>query len=446
MAAIAALLFLALLGTAHAGYIERLTVQVFDQNFRPVDNADVYVEYQLNDVTGNVKSKTKKTNVSGEAYIQFTDYEQIDSSVDYTYTIYVSYGSQLKTALVIYFNDSTKRTYSMEVESYYLTVRLLDQKRQPVSANVTINSQTKPTDAYGRAFFQLPPGEYEMRMETGNAVKNANVNISSATQDMNFEVIIESYRLRVLAVDEFGIPIPSVLVELGGKQERTDSNGSAVFENVSEKIPQLSAIYGQYEKRVSPMLDRQEEVTLVFDREMPKISEIRDYLAQTGTTSVSFFVSDSGKFSSGIDTVEVSYEVGGVENKVQTYTVGYNSFEAKIPAQAPGTVVKYYVRVRDKDGNMATETRSYLVQQKEAVTIQKNDTSAAQKGDISQEMTIGIGAVVFAIFAYGAVYYFKNRKIEPPGGAAGGYHPPAGGMAQPPGGAGGPVAPPSIPK
>ena len=58
------LVFALMLNIASAKYTEYLKVQVFDQNYRAVDGAQVYVQYQLNAVAGQVKTKPKDISAS----------------------------------------------------------------------------------------------------------------------------------------------------------------------------------------------------------------------------------------------------------------------------------------------------------------------------------------------------------------------------------------------
>ena len=51
-----ALVVFAFTGACAAKFTENVVAQVFDQNWRPVEGADVYVDYQLNAVDGYIKT------------------------------------------------------------------------------------------------------------------------------------------------------------------------------------------------------------------------------------------------------------------------------------------------------------------------------------------------------------------------------------------------------
>src|SRR3989338_2618694 len=132
-----ALVLLILACAAHlpeAKFSQRIIVQVLDQDFRPVDGAQVYVEYQLNSVDGNTKTTPRLTNSSGVANFIFSNYEEIESSTSYSYTAFVKYGNQTKAQGLVADGDFVRgRAITEFVQSYLLRVNVRGQNERPIS-------------------------------------------------------------------------------------------------------------------------------------------------------------------------------------------------------------------------------------------------------------------------------------------------------------------------
>ena len=413
---LAAGIVLLLAGAPFAKYTENLTVQVFDYSLRPVEGAQVYVDYELNSVKGNVKTKPKLTDARGYTNIVFTDYEEIDSETEYSYTLYVKYGDQLVSASLIAANGEN-RTYTMQVESYIAFVRVLDQIGKPLQANVTVDKATKPTDSSGSTFFALSPGNYTVKVERNDLVKNTPLVLENATGDQSLEVLLSYYKLDVRVQDDKRRPL-SAQVEVNGMGSETDSDGAAYFENITTSSPQVIVVYGQGIKRIQPNLQTTSSLEVTFDTGKPSIKDQYSSLSSTGVGMIRFFVEDLGPEASGIDSVSVSYEVAGVQNTLSVYTIGYNSFEAKIPAQPAGTLVKYTITVSDKEGNVVVGTGDYVVSLGGSAPGGTNSSSpgTSMPSAIPNE-GIFVGIAVLAVLAFGAIYYFNKKKtseISPP--------------------------------
>jgi len=416
-----ALSALLLPGAPSAKYTQNLTVQVFDYSLRPVEGALVYVEYELNSIKGTVKTKPKPTDSRGYANILFTNYEEIAKETNYAYTVYAKYGDQLPSASLIAGGGEnlsfSNRTYTLQVESYIAFVRVLDQKGRPLFANVTANGNTKETGASGSTFFALPPGNYTVKVERADLVKNLPLSIANATGDRPIDVVLSYYSLDVSVMDDRRNPLLAQ-VEVNGVAGQTGDDGVAHFANITVDRPQVIVVYGQGIQRLTPDLAASPALDVVFDVNKPSIKEQYSTLSPTGVGTVRFFVEDLGPEASGIDTVSVSYEASGVQNRLSVYAIGYNSFEAKIPAQPPGTLVKYAITVSDKAGNSVVGNGNYVAP--DSAGQAANSTGQpppAQIGNLVSAEGIITGIVVLAVVAFAAIYYLNKRKeqsIQPP--------------------------------
>ncbi|MCX6770538.1 MAG: carboxypeptidase-like regulatory domain-containing protein [Candidatus Micrarchaeota archaeon] len=409
---------LVLTGAPWAKYTENLTVQVFDNFLRPVEGAQVYVDYELNSVKGNIETKPKLTDSHGYAGMLFTNYESIDSETEYSYTLYVKYGDQLDSASLIAV-DGENRIYTMQVESYIALVRVFDQNGHPLQANATVGRATKPTDSSGSTFFALPPGNYALKVERNDLVKNIPLAIANSTGDQSIDVMLSYYKLDVHVQDDRRHPL-SANVEVNGAGSETDSDGMAHFENITINSPQVIVTYGQGIKRVQPNLQASPSLEVTFDLSKPSIKDQYSALSSSGVGMIRFFVEDVGPEASGIDAVSVSYEVAGVQNALSVYAIGYNSFEAKIPAQPAGTLVKYTISVSDKEGNTAVGHGDYVVSlgggAPGAANTSSPGASMPSMPSIPNE-GIFVGIAVLAVSAFAAIYYFNKKKggeIPPP--------------------------------
>ena len=410
---------LLLTGAPWAKYTENLTVQVFDSFFRPVEGAQAYVDYELNSVKGNVKTKPKLTDSRGYTNILFTNYESIENETEYSYTLYVRYGDQLVSASLIAEDGETgayNRAYTMQVESYLAFVRVFDQNGKPLQANVTAGNATKPTDSTGRTFFALPPGNYTLKVERNDMVKNIPLVLDNATGDKSMDVLLSYYKLDILVQDDKRRPL-SAQVEVNGVGSKTDSDGAAHFENITTISPLVIVMHGQGIKRLQPNLQASQSLEVTFDLEKPSIKDQYSTLSPSGVGVIRFFVEDLGPEASGIDDVSVSYEVAGAQNTLSVYTLGYNSFEVKIPAQPVGTLVKYTITVSDKEGNSAVGYGNYVVSLERGEPASANASSPEMQMPSTPNEGIFVGIVVLAVLAFAVIYYLNMKKrseISPP--------------------------------
>ena len=417
-------LFFFALQLAHAGYTEKIVVQAFDQSLRPIEGAQAYVNYQLNAVSGFTKTKPKATNASGEVELVFTDYEEIGDSTDKTYTLYVKYGDQLRTYGLIAGegarrSDGFRAISETSLLSYVVHVTVTDQMGRPLAARVTAGPQTKVADASGTATFQLPLGNYSVRAELNDAARTRQVTLDA---DRAVSMEIDQYPLRVRVTDDARKPLGAT-VEVDGKLKATDTEGYAFFENISSQNVEVVVKYGESFKRLVVDLSSQPATEVTFDLTRPVIKELHAAISKSGSAVVSLYVEDQGPLASGIDTVSLSYEIDGVENKIPAYAVGYNAFEARIPARPPKTFVKYNVKVSDKEGNVVYGSGTYVVPLEGGTAPAGNGsptTPAVVKGAPIGIEGVVIIIVVIALVAYAAVYYVMGaRKGQQPPPAQG---------------------------
>ena len=382
-----------------------MVVQVFDQDLRPVEGAMVYVNHQLNSVAGYSMSKPVPTAANGTVSLSFTDWEELEGQTLYTYTLYVKYGSQVQSATLIA-DPSKTRTYSMLVSAYYAFVSVHDQAGRHLSALVTIGNTTKQTDGGGKATFQLQPAKYSVRTEINGVVKNTDLNL---VKDQALDVEFPMYSVRVSVTDDFKRPL-AAQVSLDGAVENT-SGGTAMFQNVSDEQPKIAVMYNSSIKKLQPDLKNGVTFTVVFDLTAPTIQEVHSSVQQDGTTLVDAYVLEPGAAASGISGVSISYSVGSVSTQVPTYTIGYGSFEARIPVVPKDTPVAYTVKATDREGNVVTETGTYTIpSEKKQPVAAKTDTGAFGTG--LDWGTAGAGALVLAAAAYAALYYRGKKKHE----------------------------------
>lgn len=410
-----AFLFAAMPSHLHAGFTEKVSVQAFDQNLRPIEGAEAYIDYQLNSITTAARTKSKYTGQDGIANLTFTNWEEIEGRTSRSYVVYLKYGSQLHSYGAISNNDSKTRVISQtDLKSYFLQAKVHDQHNRALQAKLTINNRTKTTDASGFAMFQLPPGRFNLKAETADAVKNKNVTID---KEMAVDIEIGLYPLEVRVMDDKRAPIVAK-VQVEGRENFTGADGSVKFANLTMQSEQVVVQSNDSTKKFIVDLSSQGLLEVVFDRTKPLIKELHVTPLKTGAATARLYIEDPGEGSSGIDTVIVTYEVDGVENQVPAYSIGYNTYEVKIPIQPPKTLVKYVVRVTDKSGNGAFETGDYVVGGEETAQVIPPVEPVAPgqvqfgffKGGIE---TVAIGVVVAAIVLFGIFQYLMFKKKQP---------------------------------
>jgi hypothetical protein len=391
---------------ASAGYTQNLVVQVFDQDYRPVEGAQVYIEHQINAVSGTGKTKPKLTPSNGTVAASFTDWEELKSQTKYTYTLYVKYGSEVKSANMIAEDPPVDRTYSMQVSSYFVFVHVHDQLGKPLQAKVTIGNRTIQTESSGDAHFQLPPGKYNVKAEIGGVVRNADLNLD---RDQALAIEFPRYKLEVSVIDDYKRPL-SAQIDLDSESRNTSQDGKALFENVTSEQPKLTVRYNESFKKLQPNLKKDSAVVVVFDLTAPIVQELHHAIQKNGEVVVDAYVQEPGGAASGISGVSITYEVGGVTTSVPAYTVGYNSFEAKIPPVPKDTLVKYTVKATDREGNSGFATGTYIIPtEKKKVEVKKVDEGIFG-------IKIGWEFVVLAVLTLGVagygVFYYKKKKHE----------------------------------
>ncbi len=403
--AAALLLICIAMGQASAGYTQRMQVQVFDQGFRPVEGAQVYVDRQINAVIGNGKTKPVATGLNGTADIIFSSYEELEGQTDYIYTLYAKYGDQVKSAKLIVTNSSQVRVYSLQVGAYYAFVTVHDQFGKALRARVTAGNTTRETDSSGTARFQLPPGRYNIRAEINGATRNRDVSLSA---DQAVDIEFPLYTVSVKVLDDFRSPL-AAQVDLDGNAKNTTSDGTAAFANVSNEQPKITVRYNNSYRKLQPSLKKDTAFEVVFDLTAPVVQELHHSMQKNGEAAVDAYIQEPGASASGISSVVISYEVGGVTTALPTYTIGYNSFEAKIPAAPKGTLVKYTVKATDKAGNSGFASGTYTIPSEKAPVVQKKDEGLLG-------ITFGWEAVVVAALALGiaayAILYYRRKRHE----------------------------------
>ena len=388
-----------------AGYTQNIVVQVFDQNVRPVAGALIYIDHQLNAVEGYGKTKPVPTTLDGIANISFTDWEELDGQTLYTYTLYVKYGNQTQSATLIA-DPGKPRIYSVQVSSYYAFVTVHDQNGRKLPALVTIGNATKQTDSGGSATFQLPPAHYNVRTEIGGVAKSSDLSLAS---DQAVDVEFPLYSVAVSVTDDFKRSL-AAQVSLDGNAQNT-SDGAAMFWNVSDEQPKIAVLYNNSIKKLQPDLRNGDSFTVVFDLTAPNIQETHSSVQQDGTTLVDAYVLEPGAAASGISSVSISYSLGGATTNVPTYTIGYGSFEARIPSVPKDTPVTYTVKATDREGNTATATGTYAIpSQKKQPVVAKTDTGLFGTGLDWTTVVAGIAAI--AVVAYALVYYRGKKRRE----------------------------------
>ncbi len=419
-----ALLALALLAIAmpeglHAAFTEKVSVQAFDQNLRPIEGVETYIDYQLNSITTLARTKSKFTDQNGIANLTFTNWEEIEGDKSKSYTLYLKYGSQLYSYGMISNGDNkTRKVSQTDLKSYLLQAKIHDQNNRALQAKLTINNRTKNAEGSGLASFQLPPGKFNLRAEIATAVKNRNITVD---RDQAVDIEIGLYNLEVRVSDDRRNPL-AAKVQVEGRENATNSSGRVSFSNLTEQSETIIVQSNDSTKKYNVDLSRQSLLEVVFDRTKPLIKELHVTPLKTGAATARLYIEDPGDGASGVDTVIVTYEVDGVENQVPAYSIGYNTYEVKIPIQPPKTLVKYVVRVTDREGNGAFETGNYVVGGEEGgqtITPAEPVTSGQVqigffKGGIE---TVVIGVAVAAVLLFGIFQYlkFKKKEKEPDG-------------------------------
>ncbi|MEM2963357.1 MAG: hypothetical protein QXW70_04015 [Candidatus Anstonellales archaeon] len=415
-----AITFVVLIAAEYAEFAADLNIQVADQDLRPIENAKVEVTYQLNSIRGRVTTSPKYTDSNGMVSIRIVNTEYNTAKTDKNFVVVATYGGESNS--VSYTVDTHPSVIVVQVPAYIVNVFVRDQNGRVLSAKVTARGVEKTTDASGRVFFHIPPGQTQIEANYNGVKKRMNLDVSS---DTSWEFIYPLYSLTVNVVDEMGRPLGAT-VGIGSQYINTDAYGKAKFQNVPQDSPEVTVQYGNVEKTLNPYLPSEKEITVAFDNSPPQISDISaGYI--NGFVKLRAKIVDIGKYASGFGEgtqFYVTYRVDGNRRQTEMYPVGGFYYEADLQTLMKSAEIPYTIVAWDKEGNRNSVSGMYnltVIVERNNPPIGRDESKEAEGSDGSKifgfdTVMIAGGIVVLIVGIVGIYWYFKKvvEKGETP--------------------------------
>jgi len=410
-----------LIGVPFAEFIEELDVLVVDSNNRSMEGVSVWTNYQLNSIKGYVTTNKQYTGQDGIVHLKLINNEYQESLTKTDYTLFVEYMGEQQSHTVDVESGRRSRTYYINISQ--ATIRVFDEYKGGLKANVTILDVTKETGDSGFVFFNLPGGEYGVIVNYANSVQKYPLLMEG---DTLIEVPLTEYSLNVSLVDDKGSSLNGTIKVAEKTWDVYNGKVKIKFTAIPPVLIEGMADNNAVAKEINPKLVK--EVIISIDTHEPEISGV----TQTKTSSgydLSLIISDTGTYATGVDTKinppTLKYTITDKEEKGQERTLNllnsngdqYKISLTNIPENA---VVDYEVLASDLSSNKVSYSNSFLAsppiqpieKPKQNTTVIGPDSPGdLEIGEVFKWILIGLGFIVGILILY-AVFKLKTEMKE----------------------------------
>ncbi|MFN3910001.1 MAG: hypothetical protein ACK4J0_02090 [Candidatus Anstonellaceae archaeon] len=394
-----------------ADWYEQPEVRILDKHGRVVPNASVYIVWEISRSAGNATTKTQITNDRGRAYFQLYNREFNPADENRKYTVYVQYLNKNYSEEFIAGSGSMPRT--INIDAYLTSFRITDKEGNPLSLKLLIDSSYEIfSDSNGRADIILNSGEHTVKPIFFDLEQIEKFKVE---KDTKIDLQVNLYSLLLRVVDDNGVVIPGVKVNIGPFSFKTNSEGLVTFSNLTK--PKISAeiTYQKYSLNEVFNISSNSNLTYVLDTHPPKISDITTKV-NNGLLQIRAVIADVGRYPSGFTSnkakINLRYSPSeDVEKTLPMYSVGYNTYETIIKLEPGQKSVKYTIEASDSFGNTAFSSDIFLLEGSNQKN-QPNENSSPPIGffDLSKaDLSIFIYPFVLGIIAGIGFYLFKHK-------------------------------------
>lgn len=397
------------------GWGEATDVRVLDALGRPIENAQVYITWEISESRGQGTTKTLATNELGRAQFSLTNVEFDEEDTNYEYTVHASYGNTNINKEFTFGIGSSPRTVNMPV--YMITFWAKDSRYKPMQITLRVdNKYDLKTNADGIGMIQLDTGRHTVSPVFMDLQDRVEFEVKKDDAQINLTVGL--YDLAIKTIDDEGNPV-SAQIYVGTVSKKSGADGWAIFNEVTKPEVVVKASYGRYKKTVEANLSQGNSTMVIFDAHPPKISNVMPQW-ENNNLQVRAIISDEGEYASGMSganaTVDLFYiGADNVQKKLPMYAVGYNLYEGLIPMQAGMASVRYTIQATDADGNTVSEADTFVIPTSQGAgsNLGGQPPASAISENLSVDMAIIPAIVLLVIIIVAAGYwYYKTRQAQ----------------------------------
>lgn len=389
------------------GFYEKVTVQVIDAKFRPVQGAGVSLYYQLDYTTskGYIFTKEYPTNSDGMINISIKNEETNQQKVDCNIRVYASYNGKNVSKIII--AEFHPNIIDVNLNLYKITIRITDQNGIPLpGAEIWVGNEKGIGDANGIVKLYAYPGNNRIFVKYGDGKVEENINVIG---DVEKDIGLTLYPLKISVVDDNGKALDAVVTV--GSEIFNTTNGTLYIKKLASSTPSVSVKYKNLEKTEYVDLSTENNYKLIFDLTPPEIKDVKVTGAGDFAKLVATVI-DGGTYSSGIKGIEIGYRAGQEDTwtNLPTYPSGKNQYTAEIPKK--NISVSFFVRGIDNDDNQVEQEGQFLFAEEKN---SENNTAQIVTEDKPNEIPlfeIVVGFIILAVVIY-LIYRFmasKNRE------------------------------------
>ncbi len=400
------------------GFNDTINVRALDNQLRPVEGAQVTVNYQLDKTTGKgrVTSPPRMTGKDGNASFQIRNLETQAAHLDCNVQINLSIGGKNYSRTITAQNHPLINDFKLDL--HQMLVQVIDENGQRITnATVTVNNNDKGTEG-GYAEFRVPAGTVRVFASYGGGKTE---HITKINNDTLVTIQLRFYSLTVRVTDEKENPLAaSVLLD----EMRYDLNESGTLHipRLPEGLHTARIEYGGMRITRDLDLTMDNEYGIVFDMAPPVIKKVTA-VQNPDHVKVTIVAEDEGRFASGdsVDYITVTYEtVEGKKERAVVYQNKPHEYVAQIPLSAVSQEAVFTAEVRDGAGNGATITGRHLLEGAPDGPGDPGGEEEPDSTDTVQPPPVNdgpplfhiIGGILILVIVFYAVYRLKFKKDE----------------------------------
>jgi hypothetical protein len=387
-----------------------------------MEGVAVWTNYQLNSIKGFVTTNKQYTDKYGIVNLKLTNTEYQESLTETEYTLFVEYMGEQQSHKIDAESGRRSRTYYINISQ--VTIRVFDEYKGGLKANVTILNTTKATGSGGFTFFNLPKGDYEAIIDYTNS--NETYQFTMEGEDILIEIPLTEYELNVSFVDDKGNPLDGIIKVADKTKEVENGFVNIKFTAIPPIIIEGTAENKVVTKEIDPKLVK--ITTLSFDIHGPEISGVSQVKTDKGYDLV-FNIEDTGQFATGVDTKinppKFSYYIIKNEQKGQEKVLtllkdGETQYRVTLTDITDDSVINYEITATDLNANEVKYSNSFLATAPIGPVIQNQskpdpDPIVREEWSLSEVfkwVLVGLGIVVFILIVYTIFKLKKEAKKE----------------------------------
>jgi hypothetical protein len=398
-----------------AGWYEEPEVRVLDKSGRPVPNATVYIVWEISKSRGSATTKPQLTNENGRAYFKLNNVEFNDADANREYTVYVNYQGKNFSKKFIAGQGTKLRTIT--IDAYLATFVTTDINNKPLSIKLLIDDAYEVfTDSKGYGQLILVSGKHILKPVFYDLDQKEEFVLDN---DKVIYTKIALYSMYLTIVDDFGVPIPNVNVQIGPFSFKTNNSGMVFFENITKPKVSAQISYQKYNLYQTFDLSIKQNHTFALDTHPPSISDI--FTKRTNNIlQIRATIVDSGRYPSSFSgqkakIILLYYPEEGVEKQLPMYSVGYNTYEALVELPENKKSVKYIIQATDSIGNTAISSDVFIIEGQKEKPADLEEQKAPLDlffADLAKTDFSFLGLIALFAILVGVAFYFYKYKLS----------------------------------